>query len=67
MKSVFALVLLAGTAIFSQGCATPVYSTHERWQLIGRNWAAEERQMQDDIDDVLMLRPMSRMSIWHIR
>jgi hypothetical protein len=67
MKSVFALVLLAGTAIFSQGCATPAYSTHERWQLITRNWAAEERQMQDDIDDVLMLRPMSRMSIWHIR
>jgi len=67
MKSVFALVLLAGGALLSTGCATPVYSAHERGQLIARNWAAEERQIQDDVDSVLLLRPMSRLTIWHIR
>ena len=67
MKTVFALVVLAGSLLSLGGCATPAYSTHERWQLITRNWAAEERQMQDDIDSLLLLRPMSRLSIWHIR
>ncbi len=66
MKAFTFALILAGILV-SAGCATPAYSTHERWQLIGRNWGMEERQMQDDIDSVLLLRPMSRMMLWNVR
>ena len=59
------LVVLAGS--FSSGCATPAYSANERWQMISRNWAYEWKQAQDDIDAVLLLRPASRLTIWHVR
>ena len=62
----FGLLILAGLAL-GTGCATPAYSTHERSQLISRNWGIEERQMNDDIDTFLLLRPMGHMSIWHTR
>ena len=58
-------VLVAG--LFGSGCATPAYSAHERWQLISRNWAFEWKQVQDDVDHLLMLRPSSNLTIWHIR
>ena len=62
-----ALLLLVVAGLFAQGCATPAYSGHERWQMISRNWSFEAKQINDDIDSLLMLRPASRMSIWHIR
>ena len=62
----FALLLLLGLGL-SSGCATPAYSAGERWQMIARNWDFEWKQAQDDIDSALLLRPASRMTIWHIR
>ena len=68
VKSLLALVVLYGAMLVSSsGCATPAYSTGERWQLIGRNMAYEERIMQDDIDALLLLRPATRLTIWHVR
>ena len=66
MKAICLALLLAGS-MFSVGCATPAYSAHERGQLISRNWGMEERQMNDDIDTVLLLRPASRMTLWDVR
>ena len=64
----FALLLIVVTgAACSTGCATPAYSAHERAQLISRTWGIEEKQMNDDIDEFLLLRPPSRGSIWHTR
>jgi hypothetical protein len=66
MKAICLLLVLAA-GLSSTGCATPAYSSHERWQMITRNWGFEYRQMQDDIDHTLLLRPASRLTIWHIR
>lgn len=65
-KPVLALTVLTG-ALASVGCSTPVYSGRERAQLIARNWSYEGAQAQDDIDHILLLRPASRLTIWHVR
>lgn len=68
MKSLIALFVVCGAMLLSStGCATPAYSAHERFQLIGRNMAYEERIMQDDIDALLLVRPATRLTIWHVR
>lgn len=47
--------------------ATPAYSSRERYTMIGRNWDYEGKQMMDDIDHVLLLRPASHLTIWNVR
>ena len=59
--------LLAGAALTSGGCETVAYSSAERAALIGRTWDIERRQINDDIDSALLLRPPSQLSIWHVR
>ena len=66
-KSLVAVLLLAAASISSTGCATPAYSGRERSQMIARNWDFEAHQINDDIDSLLLLRPASRLTIWHIR
>ena len=63
------LLVLVGSMLSGTlgGCATPAYSAHERWQMIGRNWGYEWRQAQDDIDHILLLRPASNLTLWHVR
>ena len=67
MKSLLALIVLAGMAITMPGCNTPAYSTNERWQMWSRTARFEWEQVQDDIDHALLLRPPSRMTVWHVR
>ena len=67
MKSLLALIVLAGMAITMPGCNTPAYSTRERWQMWERTARFEWEQAQDDIDSILLLRPPGRMTIWHVR
>jgi hypothetical protein len=67
MKKLLMLLVLGGMALSSVGCHTPAYSGKERWQMIQRNWGFEYAQMNDDIDSLLLLRPSSRLTIWHIR
>ena len=68
MKAFILAIVLIGAATSLWGCgATPAYSGHERWQLISRNWDMEGKQINDDIDSLLLLRPMSHMTIWHVR
>jgi hypothetical protein len=65
---VFVLIgLLAGAALFNGGCATPAYSARERSALISRTWSLDSKQVVDDWDSLLLLRPPSRMTVWHVR
>jgi hypothetical protein len=56
------------------GCArpgeigwTPAYTADERARQIARNWDFEGKQLVDDVDRLLLLRPMTNLSIWHLR
>ena len=75
---VLAIATLLGLTLLSTACtgptrlkndigATPAYSSRERYTMIGRNWDYNGKQLMDDIDHVLMLRPASRGTIWNVR
>jgi hypothetical protein len=64
----FALVSLSLVAIAAAtGCETPAYSAKERGQQIARNWNMEGKMLTDDVDNALLLRPMTTLSRWNIR
>jgi hypothetical protein len=69
MTSRLALLIVAAGSLlpFASGCATPAYSPEERNQQIARNWDYEGKQMTDDFDHLLLLRPASRLTIWNVR
>ena len=75
MTKLALFAVLSGSALLmSVGCArpgeigyTPAYTTQERFNMIARNWDYEGKQMQDDIDHVLLLRPASRLTTWNVR
>ena len=66
MKTLASLLLLVGAFSMTTGC-TPAYTAQERGALILRTWDYEGRQMNDDIDDALLLRPPSRLTVWNVR
>jgi hypothetical protein len=59
-------LLLAGMVSMT-GCATPAYSAQERDKMISRTWRYDGRQAVDDWDEFWLLRPPSRLTIWHVR
>ena len=59
-------LLIAGTFSMT-GCATPAYSAAERDKMISRTWNYEAKQAVDDWDEFWLLRPPSRLTIWHVR
>jgi hypothetical protein len=66
-----AFLLIAVTVM---GCARPgeigysvAYSTSERNQQIARNWDLAGKEMVDDIDRALLLRPADHLTEWNIR
>jgi hypothetical protein len=59
-------LLVAGVSSMT-GCATPAYSPKERDKMISRTWNYEGRQAVDDWDSFWLLRPPSRLTIWHVR
>jgi hypothetical protein len=70
MKRLALLVL----AIAATGCArpgevgwSPAYSRKELNQQIARNWDWEGKQIIDDIDHALLLRPMGHLTLWNLR
>lgn len=67
MKKI-ALLCLTVTGLFmTVGCETPVLSAKERGLAIQRNMGLEWQFMQDDIDNALLLRPVSVLSRWNVR
>lgn len=73
MKKLAALALLVAGSTLG-GCArpgefgwTPGYTAKERGQIIARNWDYEGKQIMDDIDHALLLRPAGRLTAWNVR
>lgn len=65
---------LALLAILATGCArpgefgyTPALTADERHREIARNWDWEGKQLVDDIDHALLLRPMGHLTLWDLR
>ncbi len=68
MKTLVLVALVAGLTLLSTGCgATPAYSGRERGRLIARQWNIEGRQLNDDVDHILLLRGGGNLSIWHVK
>ena len=67
MKTLLLGLLMVLGSLTVGGCATPAYSAHERGQMIARNWGYEERQINDDIDHILLLRPAGTLTLWHVQ
>lgn len=47
--------------------ATPAYSGSERGDMIARNMEMEWKEINDDVDSLLLLRPVGQLTIWHVR
>jgi hypothetical protein len=68
MKMLVVLALLSATAVLSTGCGgTPAYSAKERSRLIGRNWGYQARQLNDDVDHLLLQRGGGELSKWNVQ
>jgi hypothetical protein len=74
MKKFAASLVLLFAAVSNTGCArpfewgwSPAYSADERHKMIARNWDYEGKQIFDDIDSILLLRPMSHLTMWNLR
>ncbi len=67
MKKIAILCLSISGVFMAVGCSTPAYSAKERGQLISRNMGLEWQMMQDDIDNALLLRPVSVLTLWNVR
>lgn len=78
MKTLLLLALAAGSMVLASGCApaklgrneflwTPAYTATERFNMIERNWDYEGKQLQDDVDHALLLRPASHLTVWNVQ
>ena len=78
MKTLSYIALLLGVVVLGTGCAetrlgkfdplaTPAYSGVERSDLIAHSMVTDWQEAQDDFDEVLLLRPSSQNTIWHVR
>ena len=70
----FASITLLGSALLLTGCARPwelgwdpAYSADERGKQIARNWDYEGKQIVEDVDHILLLRPMGHLTQWNLR
>jgi hypothetical protein len=46
---------------------TPAYTGTERGEMIATSAETDWKEMKDDIDEVLMLRPSSNLTTWLVR
>lgn len=78
MKQLALAIVLFSMVVVAGGCmdarigkvdpfATPAYSGTERGEMIARNMEVEWKMVNDDIDHLLLLRPVSSLSAWNIR
>jgi hypothetical protein len=64
----FACAILALFVAGLAGCTsdTPAYSAKERFAQIHRNQDYESRQLNDDIDHILLARPDTQLTVWNV-
>ena len=69
----FAILGLVVIASLSTGCArpwevgaAPAYTARDRWNMALRNMDLEGKMTQDDLDNILLLRPVSGLTTWNI-
>jgi hypothetical protein len=74
MKKVATALLLTVYGLLMTGCArpfewgySPAYTAQERHEMIARNWDLEGKQIFDDIDAALLLRPVGHLTMWNVR
>ncbi len=74
MKNAAAAMIYLVGAVSLMGCARPnefgwgvAYSPDERGKMIARSWDFEGKQIVDDIDHILLLRPSGHLTEWNIR
>ncbi len=67
MKKIAMICLATAGMLMTVGCETPVYSAKERGQAISRNVGLEWQMLQDDVDNALLLRPVSVLTRWNVR
>ena len=68
MKQLALLALLVTSSVLATGCgATPAYSGKERGRMIARNWDYEFRQLNDDVDHLLLLRGGAELTKWNVK
>jgi hypothetical protein len=74
MKKFVSLVLVTAAALIVSGCARPfelgwgpAHTADDRGREIARNWDYEGKQIVDDIDHILLLRPATRLTLWNVR
>ena len=67
------MLLLAG-GLLMVGCARPgevgwstAYSRQELDRQILRNWDWDGKQLVDDVDHALLLRPIGHLTVWELR
>jgi hypothetical protein len=67
LKSVGCLLVL-GTGALLTGCTsdTPAYTAKERFAQINRNNLYQAETGNDDVDNVLLLRPGTSLTIWNV-
>ncbi len=70
-----AAMLISGLCLSQTGCvqglrpefgSTPTLSRQERFARISRNWGLESQMINDDIDNLLLLRPESGLTVWNV-
>lgn len=77
MSKLALIVAALGSMVLVGGCMdsrigkadafqTPAYTGGERGDLIARSMETDWKEMNDDIDHVLLLRPASQMTVWHV-
>ena len=67
MQKLLLLGLVAGSMLFSAGCATPAYTPDERQAQINRNLDYEGKQAIDDFDNVILMRPATHLTVWNLQ
>lgn len=67
MKVCLLLLLGLVLSLTAAGCATPAYSASERNAQILRSWDYSFKELTDDFDNALLLRPSDHQSIWDLR
>jgi len=67
MKTVVTLVFLAGISLMA-GCVndTPTLTADERFAQIQRNMYYSNLQLNEDIDNVLLLRPSDTLTPYNV-